>query len=182
MTNADRIISELRRRSNLDDDELAARIGISRQTVNQECRLLASKGVLIREHGGPRGKLVNRVDDSNATEVSEPQTDEMILCTSPADGGNKNPLSVNPTDKIRTGSYEFVIVREINPLRNSDGLIKTFYPQSRYRGAETLGSNKYGQGPFCKFKISNNLQESGVYSLVVDRDPKYIGIVSRGVV
>ncbi len=60
MKNADRITSELRGQSGLDDDELAKRIGIIRQSVNQECRLLEMKGVLIREQG-PRGKIVNRL-------------------------------------------------------------------------------------------------------------------------
>jgi DeoR/GlpR family transcriptional regulator of sugar metabolism len=69
MTNAERIISELRRWPVLDDDELGERLGISRQTVNQECRLLEGKGVLVREHGGPRGRLVNRLCGDDGKEV-----------------------------------------------------------------------------------------------------------------
>ena len=65
MTNRDLIIAELRKRADLDDDELAKRIGKDRHTVNQECRLLAQRGVIVRKPGGPRGKLVNRLIDSS---------------------------------------------------------------------------------------------------------------------
>ena len=74
MTNRDLIITELRKRANLDDDELAKRIGKNRHMVNQECRLLAQRGVIIREPGGSRGKLVNRLIDSGVKSVSSPRT------------------------------------------------------------------------------------------------------------
>ena len=43
----------------LDDDQLAARTGISpRQTVNQVCRALERAG-MVRRRPGPDGKIVN---------------------------------------------------------------------------------------------------------------------------
>ncbi len=62
-TNADRILSLLRRRPDLDDDEIAEALHIRRQTVNQECRLLESRGLVKRYRGGPRNKLLNRLSD-----------------------------------------------------------------------------------------------------------------------
>lgn len=43
----------------LDDDEIAIRLGVARQQVNQTCRRLAAQGVVVREPGW-RGKIVNR--------------------------------------------------------------------------------------------------------------------------
>ncbi len=43
----------------LDDDEIAARLGVARQQVNQRCRHLERSGLIVREHGAAK-KIVNR--------------------------------------------------------------------------------------------------------------------------
>lgn len=48
-------------------------------------------------------------------------------------------------------------------------------PQERYKNARNLPLNKYGTGPFCKFKIPGRFQMSGVYVLTVDGAPQYVG-------
>jgi len=48
-------------------------------------------------------------------------------------------------------------------------------PQERYKNARNLSLNRYGAGPFCKFRIPNRLQSSGVYVLTVDGAPQYVG-------
>lgn len=55
----DRIVDALRSAA-LDDDQLAARLGVVRQQVNQVCRALETRGVLARAIG-PGGKIVNRL-------------------------------------------------------------------------------------------------------------------------
>jgi biotin operon repressor len=68
VTLAGRIVSKLRVEGTpLDDDDLAARLGVVRQAVNQACRRLAASGVLVREVGRD-GKLINRL-----TSTSSPQ-------------------------------------------------------------------------------------------------------------
>lgn len=58
-TNAQKILEVLAARPGLDDDELSLAANIApRQTVNQECHLLQSRGLVLRETG-PRGKIVN---------------------------------------------------------------------------------------------------------------------------
>jgi DNA-binding GntR family transcriptional regulator len=56
----DRIVAAIRISSQpLDDDQLAARTGISpRQRVNQVCRALERAG-MVRRRPGPDGKIVN---------------------------------------------------------------------------------------------------------------------------
>jgi hypothetical protein len=73
------------------------------------------------------------------------------------------------------GRYNFEWVALIDPVRNPDGSVKEFAPQSRYRNQRALPLNKYGNRPFCKFKIANRHNVSGVYAIVVDGKPKYVG-------
>lgn len=49
----------------LDDDELAARLGVVRQQVNQTCRAMEYEGLLRRQRG-PSGKIVNRRTEAGA--------------------------------------------------------------------------------------------------------------------
>jgi biotin operon repressor len=58
MTTADRILRALQASGQLDDDELAQRLGVRRQQVNQTARRMEQRGQ-IRRFTGPRGKLVN---------------------------------------------------------------------------------------------------------------------------
>lgn len=49
----------------LDDDELAARLGVVRQQVNQTCRAMEYERLVTRERG-PAGKIVNRLTEAGA--------------------------------------------------------------------------------------------------------------------
>jgi biotin operon repressor len=59
-----RILEVLYRETALDEDQLAARLGIVRQQVNQTCRRLEREGLLIRERGA-QGKIVNRLSSKH---------------------------------------------------------------------------------------------------------------------
>ena len=48
-------------------------------------------------------------------------------------------------------------------------------PQDRYKNTRNLPLNNYGKGPFCKFKVPNDYNCCGVYALIVNGTPKYIG-------
>lgn len=62
MTLADRIVEVLQTvPAGLDDDELANRLGVVRQAVNQACRKLAAGDRLRRGVGGT-GKIINTLD------------------------------------------------------------------------------------------------------------------------
>lgn len=49
----------------LDDDQLAARLGVIRQQVNQTCRAMEYGGLLTRQRGST-GKIVNRLTETGA--------------------------------------------------------------------------------------------------------------------
>jgi len=76
---------------------------------------------------------------------------------------------------MRFADYEFEHVCDIEPLRETDGSLRQHMPQERYKDARNLSLNRYGAGPFCKFRIPNRLQASGVYVLTVDGAPTVCG-------
>lgn len=64
MTRRERILALLAVET-LDDDHIAAKLGVIRQQVNQTCRALEYEGLLTRQRG-PSGKIVNRLTETVA--------------------------------------------------------------------------------------------------------------------
>jgi hypothetical protein len=63
----------------------------------------------------------------------------------------------------------------IDPVRDAGDSVRLFMPQARYNNARNLPLNRYGTGPFCKFKVTNPMRASGVYVLVVGEELRYVG-------
>src|SRR4051812_34325519 len=76
---------------------------------------------------------------------------------------------------MQVGDYDFEYVCDIEPSRGTDGSVLPFMPQDRYLNARGLPLSKHGSGPFCRFKIPSRFQTSGVYTLTVKGDLRYIG-------
>jgi DNA-binding IclR family transcriptional regulator len=70
----ERVIAAIRVSSRaLDDDQIAARTGISpRQTVNQICRALERAG-MVRRRAGPDGKVVNKWLGTRSSNAEAPR-------------------------------------------------------------------------------------------------------------
>ena len=66
-------------------------------------------------------------------------------------------------------------IEAIRLEKDADGIIKEFLPQSRYDNTKGLQLHKNGRGPFCRFRISNDLNEAGVYIFRIDGIIKYAG-------
>ncbi len=65
-TLAERILDKLAAQGvPLDDDDLAARLGVVRQAVNQACRQLVKRGLVVRDVG-VGGKIVNQLRPGGA--------------------------------------------------------------------------------------------------------------------
>ena len=89
-------------------------------------------------------------------------------------------IKLSPSADADLGSVtiegrQFQFVADLAPERSENGKIKEIFPQARYQNVRGLPLNKYGKGPFCKFKIPSNLSDSGVYAILVDQETKYIG-------
>jgi len=76
---------------------------------------------------------------------------------------------------VKLGEHDFEHVCDIAPVCGSDGVLTQFMPQNRYRNACDVPLNKYGAGPFCKFKIPGRFSRCGVYAMIADSELRYIG-------
>lgn len=72
-------------------------------------------------------------------------------------------------------SLKLSYICEIVPEKNESGAINEYHPQKSYRNAATSKLHNYGKGPFCKFRIPNNIKLTGVYVIKVDGLIKYVG-------
>jgi hypothetical protein len=76
---------------------------------------------------------------------------------------------------MKIAGYEFEHVGDIQPVHGPDGSIQQLMPQGRYKNAHNVPLNRYGAGPFCRFKIPNRFRSSGVYVLSVGDEIRYAG-------
>jgi hypothetical protein len=85
------------------------------------------------------------------------------------------PIQTSGGPLLRLGVYDFRHVCAISPVREQDGSVREYLPQTGSANAEGLPLHKYGRGPFCKFTIPANLEVPGVYALVARGQVLYIG-------
>ena len=71
--------------------------------------------------------------------------------------------------------HSFEYVGPIRPERDERGEVARHFPQSRYVNERNLPLNKYGAGPFCRFRVAKGWRHGGVYVLAKGGDPLYIG-------
>lgn len=77
--------------------------------------------------------------------------------------------------EVQLGEYLFHQICRLVPDVKPDGSVFEIMPQERYENAGGLPLNKYGKGPFCIFRIPQNLDFCGVYAVFVDCGLKYLG-------
>ncbi len=77
--------------------------------------------------------------------------------------------------EMEIDKHKFVWVCAIEPKHTPDESIWEFMPQKRYKNADSVPLNRYGNGPFCKFTIPKAIVASGVYAMTADGKVKYIG-------
>jgi hypothetical protein len=70
---------------------------------------------------------------------------------------------------------DFKFICEIKPLINDRGQIMEYYPSTKYNNRANKKLNKYGKGPFCRFRIPNIINSEGVYIIKVNNDILYVG-------
>jgi hypothetical protein len=75
----------------------------------------------------------------------------------------------------KIGSFQFEKVGPVEVQRDESGCVSAHLPQDRYHNDEGLPLHRYGNGPFCKFRVPRLPSASGVYAYVVDGEVKYIG-------
>ena len=113
---------------------------------------------------------LTRPSPSNDRALSRPQTQAAVVS------------AAHPTLKGCAGATErriaglfFSYVGPIRPERDGRGEVIGELPQSRFRNERNLSLNKYGEVPFCRFRVALGWRWSGVYVLVNGDDPLYVG-------
>lgn len=69
--------------------------------------------------------------------------------------------------------FDYVCTIELE--REESGVFREHMPQERYAKRDEVPLNRYGSGPFGKFKIPRNFKVPGVYALTIDGALKYVG-------
>lgn len=121
-------------------------------------------------HSVDRGRFVLKADSGIESESPIHQRANKV---GPPD--IQPPLEKPSNVSIAIGSSRFYRICDIQPERTDSGGVAELMPQDRYENVQQRPLNRYGAGPFCKFKIPNNHNTCGVYIVTVERSLKYIG-------
>lgn len=70
---------------------------------------------------------------------------------------------------------DFLDLGELVIERGVTGAPTEFAPQQFYAKAEKCKLHRYGEGNFCKFRVTGLPNESGVYVFVAEGTPRYVG-------
>ena len=73
------------------------------------------------------------------------------------------------------GNYRFEWTALIRPELDELGIVQAFQPHAEYANPQDLPLHPHGEGPFCRFRIPPNHQDGGLYLLLVDDKPVYLG-------
>ncbi len=80
------------------------------------------------------------------------------------------------TLEIKINGWKFDHISRIIPKTDSNGEPVEYFPQARYENKKNLPLNKYGKGPFCRFKIDRKyVGKSGVYIISINGHIQYVG-------
>lgn len=126
-------------------------------------------------HSVGRGQFILRKQVSSISDATKSTTLQKVLPEKQKTIAPSLPRKLGDEPKLLISKYPFFQVTEISPLVDDNDTIIPYSPQSRYLNEERIPLNKYGEGPYCKFKIPNNYKSSGVYAITVDGTVKYIG-------
>jgi hypothetical protein len=91
-----------------------------------------------------------------------------------APAGTATPALRRDGGSMDVFGHRFYPVGPLVPEREN-GQVRQLMPQAAFAGAKATRLNRYGAGPFCRFRIPANLPLRGVYALVVDQQVKYVG-------
>ncbi len=76
---------------------------------------------------------------------------------------------------MRLAHWDFSKVCDIDPRRDAAGDVVALHPQTRFANVNALPLNKYGNGPFCEFRVPAVADGRGVYAFIVDGELRNVG-------
>jgi len=176
MTLADEILAVLRDNpQGVSDADLSARLRKLHQHVNQTCTRLAAQGRIERD-ASSRPILNRWIDPAGVAPLLPPtRSSEQLRPVSTANRAASGRQRY-AGEIIAWAGRDFTLVGPLDIERDPAGELREFMPQSRYAEAGTRTLNRYGAGPFCRFRLPGAPRRPGVYVLSQDRSPVYTGI------
>ncbi len=126
-------------------------------------------------HSVGRGQFILRNQTSSIGDATKSTSHRKVLPLKQRAKTQPLPDKHSDEPKLQIGNYSFFQITAIFPQVDDSGTVIRHMPQSRYLNEERIPLNKYGKGPYCKFKIPSNYNTSGVYALTVGDTVKYIG-------
>ncbi|MGQ0521285.1 MAG: MarR family transcriptional regulator [Actinomycetota bacterium] len=177
---ADRIVDKLKVQARaLDDDELAAYLGVIRQAVNQACRRLERQGIVER-YVGPNNKIVNRLRSSdNRKAVAQPTTRAPV---GPHDRALLSEEQVKEAVKVHLEAQGFIVNVAWARVRGPD--IVATRPNSRLvleaKGEVLLQPQQVNYFLGALGELVQRMDDpDSTYGLALPDNPQYRGLVSR---
>ena len=164
----------------MDDDEIAARIGLIRQAVNQVCRKLEAQG-RIHRRVGPDGKLVNQI-------VDEPTLGQPPVLQSASQRLADGTTTLILEDDVKRAVRDFLLARGLSvevKWGRERGIDVTAHGQTERWIVEAKGevASDQQQGSYFLGAIGQLVQRmddpSARYALALPDNRRFRGLVSR---
>jgi biotin operon repressor len=168
----DRILQLLEKGEALDDDELAARLGVIRQQVNQACRRLETQGI-IRRAIGPRGKIVNERTGTITPRPTPPHQPDSRLIT-------EDQVKQAIKDHLENDGYDVTVMwgRDRGIDIDARGPRGRLVLEAKGEVASQPQQTNYFLGALGEL-IQRMSDEEGGYGLALPDNSVYRGLVSR---
>lgn len=169
---AERLSSLLSEYDCLDDDQIAARLGVARQQVNQTARRLQARG-LIRRQPGPQGKIVNCLGDavSQTPAAPSPRTTSLL---------SEDEVKLAVRDHLEAQGYRVTVMWggargiDIEALRGDERLVI----EAKGEVASDQQQGNYFLGALGEL-VQRMSDEDAQYGLALPDNRRYRGLAAR---
>lgn len=172
----DRVIELLRERS-LDDDQLAAHLGVIRQQVNQLCRAMEYEGLVTRSRG-PAGKIVNQLTGQGA--VPPAPRGRVSTPSAPGDLITEDDVKQAVADWLSAQGFEVAVAWGHDAGIDVEGRRddERWVIEAKGTGGYDQMSRNYFTGVIGSL-LQRMTNEEAHYALALPEAPPFINLVAR---
>jgi hypothetical protein len=161
----------------LDDDQIAARLRVVRQQVNQTCRAMEYDGLLTRQRG-PSGKIVNRLTEAGA----QPPAPRSRLSTPSAPGTpiTEDDVKAAVSDWLEAQGFEVAVAWGRDPGIDIEARrgVERWVIEAKGTGGYDQMSRNYFFGVIGSL-LQRMTDEHAHYALAMPDVPPFINLVDR---
>lgn len=161
----------------LDDDELATRLGVVRQQVNQTCRTMEYEGLVTRQRA-PAGKIVNRLTDAGA-QPPVPRRRSLTPST-PGTPITEDDVKAAVSDWLEVKGFEVAVAWGHDPGIDIEARrgVERWVIEAKGTGGYDQMSRNYFFGVIGSL-LQRMTDEHAHYALAIPDVPPFINLVVR---